>query len=491
MADIDTAASLHPITDGDRHASSLSPRAWTTLAVMLTGTFMTVMDVFIVNVAIPSIRQTLDASFAQVQWVVAGYGLAYAVALITGGRLGDIHGRRRMFMWGLASFTLSSTLCGLAPNPHALIAARVLQGLSAALLFPQVLSLIRITFSEPRQRATAFAALGVVIGMACIAGQLLGGLLVAADLWGLEWRPVFLINLPLGLAAFVAAPALIAESRAPEGAARIDGAGVLLITLGLALLLYPLIEGREAGWPVHSLAMLAASVPVLALFVMQQRARLRRGAAVLVDMRLFKDRVFTRGLGIVLLFYSTLNASYLAFALLVQIGLHSTPLQAGLMLVCNAATFMVTSMFAGRLPAHRKDSALRLGAVIAALACLLAAVVAHWATPLRATELVPILALWGIGQGLLTTPLMNSILSQVADHHTGAAAGVLSTAQQVGGGLGVAVVGMVFFATLEYARGIGVGNAKAYSDAYAAAALYGAIATLAVWWLLRGLRRQH
>jgi EmrB/QacA subfamily drug resistance transporter len=474
------------IAGGSPGAPALTMRAWLALLVMLTGTFMTVMDVFIVNVAIPSIRGTLSASYAQVQWIVAGYGLAYAVALITGGRLGDIHGRRRMFMIGLAAFTLSSTLCGVAPTPHTLIAARVVQGLSAAVLFPQVLALIRLTFVEPRQRATAFAALGVALGLSCIAGQLLGGLLVTANLWGLEWRPVFLLNLPVGLAAWLAAPALI-DATPAHGVSRLDLGGVALITLALGLLLYPLIEGREAGWPARSLVMLACALPVLALFVLHQQARSRAGAVPLVDMRLFRDRIFTRGLGIVLLFYSTLNASYLAFALLVQTGLGLTPLEAGLMLVCNAVTFMATSILAGRLPARRNPVALRIGAAIAATACASCAAAAWFAAPLHAGQLVPMLALWGIGQGLLITPLMNTILGQVAEHHAGAASGVLSTAQQVGGAFGVAVVGIVFFGTLDHARSLGLHETTAYAHAYAAACLYGAAATTMVFVLLRRL----
>ncbi|WP_343713149.1 MFS transporter, partial [Inquilinus sp.] len=240
-------------------------RPWLGLAVMLAGPFMTVMDVMIVNVAIPSIRLGLGASYAEAELVVAGYSLAYAVALITGGRLGDLQGRRRMFVTGLLGFALTSALCGLAASAQTLILARLLQGGAAALLFPQVFSLIRVTFPEPRDCAKAFAALGVVLGLAAVSGQVLGGILVAADLWGLGWRPIFLLNVPIGLLAAMAAPRLIPADRVAPGQ-RLDIAGVALSALGLGLLLYPLIEGREAGWPAWSLAMLAAALPVLALF---------------------------------------------------------------------------------------------------------------------------------------------------------------------------------------------------------------------------------
>ncbi|KGM30594.1 MFS transporter, partial [Inquilinus limosus] len=247
-------------------------RPWLGLAVMLAGPFMTVMDVMIVNVAIPSIRLGLGASYAEAELVVAGYSLAYAVALITGGRLGDLQGRRRMFVAGLIGFALTSALCGVATTAQTLLLARLLQGVAAALLFPQVFSLIRVTFPDPQDCARAFAALGVVLGLAAVAGQVLGGILVAADLWGLGWRPIFLLNIPIGLLAAIAAPRLIPADQVAPGQ-RLDLAGVALSALGLGLLLYPLIEGREAGWPAWSLAMLAAAVPVLAAFAWHQHGR--------------------------------------------------------------------------------------------------------------------------------------------------------------------------------------------------------------------------
>lgn len=306
------------ITDADADAGAAMRsawRLWAGLMVMLTGAFMTIMDVMIVNVAIPSIRRDLGASFAEAELVVAGYSLAYAVALITGGRLGDIFGRRRMFLIGLMGFTVTSAACGLAPTPEGLIVARLLQGLAAAILFPQVFSLIRVTFAEARQRTTAFAVMGAVLGLAGIAGQLLGGVLVEADLWGLAWRPVFLVNIPVGLAAFIAAPRLIQESRSPE-ARHLDLAGVGLSAAGLGLLLYPLIEGREAGWPAWSIAMLLLSVPVLACFAIHQHRRSLRQASPLLETGLFRDRAFAIGMLLVLAFYSSLNAFFLSVAFL-------------------------------------------------------------------------------------------------------------------------------------------------------------------------------
>lgn len=468
--------------------SAVTARTWLGLAVMLTGTFMTIMDVMIVNVAIPSIRDDLGASFAQAELVVAGYGLTYAIALITGGRLGDIYGRRRMFLAGLFGFTLTSAFCGLAPTPVTLVLARLLQGLAAAILFPQVFALIRVTFVEPRSRATAFAVMGAVLGLAGIVGQLLGGVLVEADLWGLAWRPVFLVNIPIGLAAFIAALAVIRESRSPS-ARRLDLAGVGLSALGLGLLLYPLIDGREAGWPAWSLAMLAASVPVLALFALHQHRKSLREASPLLETSLFRNRAFAVGAMLVLIFYSTLNSFFLAFAFLVQLGLQRSALEAGSIVSILAITFMIASLAAGRLTAHGRRRVLIAGAIIALLGNVLAAVTASAIAPLEAWTLIPALAVLGLGEGLLMTPLLNTILSGIHESHAGSASGMLSTMQQVGGALGVALVGILFFGTLDHARGQGAGEAVAYGQAFVTAASYCALATAVTLALLFQLPR--
>jgi EmrB/QacA subfamily drug resistance transporter len=462
-------------------------RPWLGLAVMLAGPFMTVMDVMIVNVAIPSIRRGLGASYAGAELVVAGYSLAYAVALITGGRLGDLRGRRRMFVAGLIGFTLTSALCGLAPTAGTLILARLLQGVAAALLFPQVFSLIRVTFPEPQDCAKAFAALGVVLGLAAVAGQVLGGILVAADLWGLGWRPIFLVNIPVGLVASLAAPRLIPADQVAPGQ-RLDLVGVALSALGLGLLLYPLIEGREAGWPGWSLAMLAAAVPVLAVFVLHQHARSRRGASPLLQTALFRDRAFAAGVLLVLVFYSTMNSVYLAYAFLAQLGLGRSALAAGLVFSPAAIAFMVASIAAGRVAPRDRRAVLMAGAAIAALGEFVAAAIALVAAPpLQAEALIPALLLLGTGQGLLMTPLLNTVLGGIRDGHIGSASGMLSTVQQVGGAFGVALAGILFAGVLDGARVAGLGEAAAYAHAFAAAAGYGGVATLAVLGLLFAL----
>ncbi len=229
-------------------APPLDTRRWLALAVVVSASFMAIFDQFVVNVAIPTMQRDLHASFAQIQFVIAGYALAYAVTLITGGRLGDIYGRKRLFMLGMAGFTLASALCGLAPGPELLVGARLVQGFGAALMSPQVLSIIQVTF-PPEERSKALGVYGAVIGIASLAGQALGGFLIRADLFGLGWRIVFLINLPIGGAALIAARALVPETRS-AAATRLDLGGVAIVTAGLFLLTFPLVEGRDAGWPV-------------------------------------------------------------------------------------------------------------------------------------------------------------------------------------------------------------------------------------------------
>src|SRR3954452_10553053 len=251
------------------------PRRWKSLAVILAAAFLVGLDFFVVNISIPSIRSSLHATFAEVQLVIESYGLTYAVLLISGGRLGDIYGRKRMFMWGVAAFTAASLLCGIAPTPTFLIAARALQGVAGALLFPQVLSIMQVTFPV-HERAKAFGLFGTVIGTSSFSGNVLGGLLVSANLFGSRWRPIFLINLPIGLVTVIAASKLVKETRSPK-ARRLDLGGVAIMTVALTLLLYPLIEGREAGWPGWAFACLAGVAPMMILFVQYEKRVTARG----------------------------------------------------------------------------------------------------------------------------------------------------------------------------------------------------------------------
>jgi EmrB/QacA subfamily drug resistance transporter len=476
--------------NSNSYPSALPTRAadgppWLGLSVLLLAGFVTIFDLFVVNVAIPSMQADLGASFAQIGFIVAGYELAFGVLLITGGRMGDLFGRRRLFVIGMAGFTLASALCGLAPSANFLIGARVLQGLAAALLFPQVYASIRVNFDGNDSRR-AFGLLGMTLGLAAIAGQVLGGWLVYANLFDLGWRSIFLINVPIGLFA-IAAARYIPESRAPQRSA-LDWPGVVLVSAGLTLLLVPLIEGPGQGWPAWSLWALAAAVVLLTAFYRQQERRRVSGLLPLVDMHLLGQRRFALGALLVLLVYSTSSSFFLCFALLVQSGLGLDPFVAGSIFAPCSVGFVVASLAAPRLVARWGTSAIVAGALVYAISIgLLIAQVQVAGSGLEPTRLIPVLIVVGAGQGLIMTPLLNLVLGFVEEAQAGMASGVISTVQQVGAALGVAVVGILFGTAL--AAGGAVAQAGQYASAFVSGMLYNLGAALLVSVLLLMLSR--
>ena len=423
------------------------PRRWLALTVVVSASFMAVFDQFVVNVAIPSIQRDLHASFAQVQFVVAGYALAYAVTLVTGGRLGDIFGRKRLFMVGMAGFTLASALCGLAPGPGLLVAARLLQGLGAALMAPQVLAIIQVTFPAS-ERGGALSVYGAVIGLASLAGQALGGLLIRADLFGLGWRVVFLVNIPIGLAALLAAAPLVQETRSPT-AHRLDLGGVAILTGGLVLFTVPLVAGRDAGWPPWAWACLLASLPVLAGFVRFERRKTRRGESPLVALDLFRGRAFAAGLGVAFPFGMANPAMFLTLALYLQLGLQFSPLAAGLTFAPAPVGFFLAATLSGRLSRALGRRLVLLGLLLKAGAwAAIGLLVLRDGAGLDPAHLVPLMLIEGAGAGWTGPPLIGLSLAGVPSRDAGAAAGVFTTAQQIAGALGVALIGVVFFGVL-------------------------------------------
>ncbi|GAA3238382.1 MFS transporter [Actinocorallia longicatena] len=412
-------------------AAGTAPAARTgpVLPVLMTATFMTSLDFFIVNVAMPSLRTELHAGTAQLQWVVAGFGLALAAGLITGGRLGDLYGRRRVFAAGLALFTAASLVCGVAPGPGVLIAGRVLQGLGAALIQPQVLAILRTSFHGPAQ-GKAFSVYGLTLGLGAVFGQLIGGVLIQL----LDWRWVFLINLPIGIVALVLARR-IPESADPS--ARLDPVGAVLVTTALAGLVLPLIEGREQGRPAWTWLSLAGSAVLFAVFVTYERRR----ASPLVDMTLFRERAFTVGLAAQLVYFLGMASYFLILALYLQDGLGLTALESGTAFLAIGIGYMGTSMVAHLLKERLGRQVIAAGALImvAGLALMYAAA-GHGIGPL-----LPGMAVDGIGMGMALAPLTTTILERVTPRHAGAAGGVLSAFTQVGNALGVALIGIVFY----------------------------------------------
>lgn len=274
------APTVAPITAPT--ASRPSRGDWVVLSIVLIGTFMAILDAFIVNVALPTIQRTIGASAPDLELVLASYTLLYAVFLITGGRLGDIFGRKRLFLLGMVIFTISSALCGLSPTPDYLILSRAAQGFGAAMMFPQILSIIQVTF-PPQPRIVALGIFATVIGFAAVFGQLLGGLLIQLDLAGLSWRPIFLVNVPIGIVGLIAGGHILRESKSTPPPT-LDLGGVGLITLTLASFVVPLVEGPSLGWPIWMAALLVLSAPFLVLFVLYERRRISRGGLSLIHI---------------------------------------------------------------------------------------------------------------------------------------------------------------------------------------------------------------
>jgi len=423
------------------------PRRWVALVVVLIAAFMQLVDISIVNVAIPSIQRDLDATYSQIQWVLAGYQLAFAVTLITGGRLGDIFGRKRLFIIGMAGFTIASALCGLAQSPGMLIGSRVLQGLMGAIMFPQTLSVIQVTF-PPRERGTAFGMFGATIGLATITGPLVGGLLINGDVFGLEWRPIFLVNVPIGVIALVAAARLLQESRAPD-AIRPDLVGVGIVSAGLLLLVYPLVQGRELDWPPWTFLAMAAAVPVLAVFAAWERRKKAADGSPLVDLGLFRQRAFVAGLLVAGIFFMGIPAFFLTFTLWLQIGLGFTALHAGLTAIPFAVGSALASTASVRLAPRLGRRILSLGTLLITIGMAgVIATVDRYGGATHSWQLIPALAVCGLGLGSVIAPLVNVVLAGIRGQDAGSASGVLTTVQQVGGAVGVALIGVIFFGLL-------------------------------------------
>lgn len=456
-----TVAAALPTAQDASPPSAAAPHP-ATLFVLMVGTFMSVLDFFIVNVAIPSVQKGLDATPAAIQFVVAGYALSFGAGLVIGGRLGDIYGRRRMFVVGMSLFTVASVVCGLAPSAGFLVVARIVQGAAAAVMSPQVLSIISTAF-PPADRVRAFTAYGVTMGLAAVFGQLIGGALIQADLWGWGWRSCFFINLPIGLAAIAAVPVFVPDVRAP-GRPRLDLGGMVLIAAGVTALVLPLIEGRQQGWPLWSWVCLAAAVPLLAAFGLYETWLRRGGGSPIMDLRLFRERAFTVGLLSQTVFYLGQASFFLMFAVYVQGGRGLDPLQAGLLFMAIGSGYTLTSLTASKVAARWGRQVIAAGAGLRIVGLLVLMVTVRQASAGSSTAwLIPGLFIDGAGMGLAVAPLASTILSRLTPQHAGAASGVLNTAVWIGNAIGVAIIGVIF-----YGRSDGAG----FQDAFAASLWY-------------------
>jgi EmrB/QacA subfamily drug resistance transporter len=450
-----TKVSPAALSVGLDETAGLDPRRWRALPVILIGSFLAFLDFFIVNIALPAMRAELSASPAQLQFIVAAYGIAFGVSLITGGRLGDIFGRKRVFLIGIGGFTITSALCGLAPTPETLIACRVAQAICAATVTPQVLAIIRVEFAAS-ERPIAIGLYGASMGLASITAQLLGGLLVSLNLFGWSWRLIFLINIPIGLVAIALAARMIRESRG-SNRATLDLVGVALASLGLFLLIYPIVEGRESGWPAWSFAMLATTVPVLVGFVLHERQVIRRGRTPLIALHLFRIGVLRLGLVVSVVFFSTAGVFFVVLTVFFQAGLGLSAFRAGLMFLPFAIGFSASSIVSGPIANRIGARIINLGTFLMALGLLSIIAFTQISNATSGSGavslqlLVPIFFVYGLGQGLAQPALINTVIggAGVTGDDAGSAVGLFLTTAQSVIALGVAAIGDVFFAWLS------------------------------------------
>lgn len=449
IRDLDAPVATDDATAAGAEAPAFRGR-WIALCVILAAEVMDLLDALVTTIAGPSIRVDLAGSESLIQWLGAGYTLAMAVGLITSGRLGDLYGRKRMFVIGAGGFVMSSMLCAVAQSSEMLIGARVLQGLLGAVMLPQGLGMIKEMF-PPKEMGAAFGTFGPIMGLSAVGGPILAGWLVTADFFGYGWRMIFLINVPLGLAAVLGALRYLPKSRG-DRAVKLDLRGVVIISVSALLVVYPLVQGRELGWPTWTFVSMVASVAGFVLFGLHTKRIQRRGGDPLVTPSLFGKRAFTGGLLAGAAFFSGMIGFSLVFSLYLQIGLGYSALKAGLAGVPQAAAMIVGFVLAGAgLTAKLGRRLLHVGLIVMALGVALFAVILQDAGTAGVTpwHLSPALAVVGLGMGLLMAPFFDIILAGVEPHELGSAAGSLSAVQQLGGALGIAILGTVFFHILR------------------------------------------
>src|SRR5215469_699533 len=424
------------------------PGRWLAAIVMIVGALMDMIDVTIVNVALPTIRHDLHASATQLEWVVSGYMLAFAAALIIAGNLGDLLGRKRIFLAGVALFGLASLGAGLAGSGAELIAARVVQGVAAAAMAPQVLATFRAIFTGA-ERGKAFGIYGAMLGFASAVGLVLGGVLTDADLFGWSWRSVFFVNVPVAVGALIAGLRFVPGTKDPA-ARRPDLPAAVLLAGSLVAIVYPLLEGRQLGWPAWVWALLAVGVAGVCLLGVREYRRPSQRVAPLLRPGLFRIPAFAAGLGIQTAFAAGMQGFFLAFALWLQIGEHFSPLKAGLTSVAFSVGTFVGAPVAVPLAQRYGRGVLASGAALMVAGIIGVAIAApHIGVDGSPWPVVPGLVVAGAGLALLVVPLVNVVLAAVPAEIAGGASGLFSTAQQLGGALGVAVLGTVFFGYLD------------------------------------------
>ncbi|MGN9908960.1 MFS transporter [Phytohabitans sp. LJ34] len=422
--------------------------AWVGLFAILAATLMNLLDSTIVNVAAPAIHAELGGSYTALQWIAAGYTLALAIGLLTGGRLGDMFGRKRMLMIGIVGFVAASVVCAATPTIETLIVARVIQGLFGAVMIPQGFGLIRDLF-PPEQMGKAFGVFGPMIGLATILGPVVAGVLVDADVFGTGWRMIFAINLPLGAFALLAGRYALPAAAPGQVAGRprtLDLPGVVLAAVAMFAVVFPLVQGRELGWPTWTMVLLAASVPLVGGFVVYQIRRRRSGATPLVELSVFAKRSYTSGVAFVVVFFGAIVGFSLAVGLFLQLGLGYSPTRASFTMAAWAVGAFLGSGFSAGSAAKLGRRILHVGlAIMTVGAAGVYVVFERYGAEIGTWTLTAPLLVFGLGMGMIFVPLFDIIMGDIEDREVGSASGMLESIQQLGASVGVAVLGTVFF----------------------------------------------
>ena len=436
---------------------------WLAFAVVIAAAVMDLLDSTITQVAAPAIRRELGGSYAFIEWVTAAYALAMAAGLLTGGRLGDLFGRRRMLLIGMAGFVAASALCAAAGSAGELIAARAAQGALGAIMLPQVFGLIRDLF-EAHEMGQAFGVYGPVMGLSAMLGPIVSGGLIGADVFGTGWRMIFLVNVPVGLAALVLGARLLPVGAASAGAAsageaaggarrgaggrgQLDLAGAGLAAVAMFGLVFPLAQGHALGWPTWLYAMLAASVLVLAWFAVYQVRRQRAGRTPLVEASIFGHRSYRAGIVFSIVFVGSLGGIVMIFNVFLQNGLGFTAWHSALTTAPWAAGAFVGSAVGGIAMTKLGRRVLHAGLVVEAAGLLAVYAVLRGAgAGISTMDLLAPMVVGGIGMGMVFVPLFDIVMAGVRPREMGSASGVLQTVNALGMSLGIAGIGAIFFA---------------------------------------------
>ena len=418
---------------------------WLVLTVVLIAEMMDLLDATIVNVGGPALEHALGASPSELQWVIGGYALALGSGLILGGRLGDRFGRRNMFIFGLVGFTLASLACALAPTIFVLIVLRFVQGFLGAMLLPQGFGLIRDAF-PPAEFGKAFAAYGPAFGLGGILGPIIGGFLIEGNVFDLGWRAVFLVNVPIGIAALILSLRFLQKDSADKSL-KLDLFGALVVILASGLLVYPLIQGQDAGWPIWVYLMLAGSLLAFLLFARLEFIAKKHGKTTLIDPTIFQNKNYTFGLAGLGLYFAGFTGVYLILTLFLQFGEKFTSAQAGIGNIPIALGSAIGGTISGAFLAEKIGGrfTLQIGAAVQLIGVLTLWFTLPALNDFNIWQIVPGLVISGIGTGLIAAPIFDTILSTVKPQQSGSASGVLSAVQSVFSSVGVAVFGTIFF----------------------------------------------